>query len=311
LPEVIVGMIDASTTRRPASPCTRNWSSTTAIGSRGEIMRITQTNTPTGAKYARAMSEWLLRHKIHEIIDNPGLSRLQRCIENLPAIQSWLGEHVDIKVQLKWNHPSTIWSNYQKFLKPALKSDFRPNLKDEAIRKLTEENDSYQQTVAEMQGRERDLEKQLETARADREWDEARSPTEDRRSEAGVEASPVDAPPEPEAPRLTVPEHDEPARPQPYLAERKVDEPIAEEGWRKRAELAERENEKWQTRCEKAETALEVAERKISAQKAMLDMLSTKGRALPPKGSDPKGLPPSVRSGEAGLPKRGRSKRTP
>ena len=33
LPEVIVGMIDASTTRNPATPCTRNSSVTTAPGS--------------------------------------------------------------------------------------------------------------------------------------------------------------------------------------------------------------------------------------------------------------------------------------
>src|SRR5215468_1786121 len=33
LPETIVGMIDASTTRSPSSPRTRNSSSTTAIGS--------------------------------------------------------------------------------------------------------------------------------------------------------------------------------------------------------------------------------------------------------------------------------------
>src|SRR6516164_1320650 len=33
LPEVIVGMIEASTTRKPVSPCTRNSSLTTAPGS--------------------------------------------------------------------------------------------------------------------------------------------------------------------------------------------------------------------------------------------------------------------------------------
>jgi hypothetical protein len=33
LPEVILGVIDASTTRKPASPCTSNSSLTTAIGS--------------------------------------------------------------------------------------------------------------------------------------------------------------------------------------------------------------------------------------------------------------------------------------
>ena len=33
LPEVRLGMIDASATRRPSMPRTRNWSSTTAIGS--------------------------------------------------------------------------------------------------------------------------------------------------------------------------------------------------------------------------------------------------------------------------------------
>ena len=32
-PDVSVGMTDASATRRPCMPCTRNWSSTTAIGS--------------------------------------------------------------------------------------------------------------------------------------------------------------------------------------------------------------------------------------------------------------------------------------
>ncbi|MCY1240805.1 hypothetical protein D9M72_536700 [compost metagenome] len=33
LPVTILGMIEASTTRRPDSPCTRPWLSTTAIGS--------------------------------------------------------------------------------------------------------------------------------------------------------------------------------------------------------------------------------------------------------------------------------------
>ncbi len=42
LPEVITGMIDASTTRRPVIPCTRKRSSTTAIGS-GPILQV-----PTG-----------------------------------------------------------------------------------------------------------------------------------------------------------------------------------------------------------------------------------------------------------------------
>jgi hypothetical protein len=33
LPDVNVGMIEASATRRPAMPWTRSWASTTAIGS--------------------------------------------------------------------------------------------------------------------------------------------------------------------------------------------------------------------------------------------------------------------------------------
>ena len=41
LAEIIRGMIEASTTRRPCRPCTRNWSSTTAhLASAGPMRQV-------------------------------------------------------------------------------------------------------------------------------------------------------------------------------------------------------------------------------------------------------------------------------
>ncbi len=63
LPEVIVGMIEASTTRRASMPCTRSRESTTAAGSEAGLILQVPTGwkivVPTSpAAFASSSSDW-------------------------------------------------------------------------------------------------------------------------------------------------------------------------------------------------------------------------------------------------------------
>ena len=93
LPEVIVGMIEASTTRNPESPWTRSWASTTAKGS--SPMR----HVPTGWKMVVAISPAFRAKSISLWKAGPGrnssgVERMKRFAQ--PVSRQWL--HVIFEV---------------------------------------------------------------------------------------------------------------------------------------------------------------------------------------------------------------------
>lgn len=105
---------------------------------RREIMRHYGLNAPMGAVYARAMSDWLVRYGFDEI-DKTTRSRLQKCIDNLAAIEQWRNT-LSLSQRLLWSHPHTVLRRWQASQKIADESS-RKNTKDDIIRDLQEQLD--------------------------------------------------------------------------------------------------------------------------------------------------------------------------
>jgi hypothetical protein len=216
---------------------------------------------------------------------------LQRCLDNLPAIQSWLTEHVDLKKRLLWNHPTTIWRHFEAFrtrLDPKITADRRTNPKDEVIQKLTEELDGAQQTIADMRAREKQLEAALADARADQEWQApGRHPPAPEGQRPAASEKPASQKPKGDdavgdADRSVSrasrkggrwPDQSDDADPRPTPDEQKEHDRVEElREWKTRAEKAEQERDDWRQRAEKAEQDLvafhEMVRPKQTAKKA-------------------------------------------
>jgi hypothetical protein len=111
-----------------------------AIGiGRNETMRAVHTNRPTGARWSSVFGSWLSENGFDEI-DKGVRFRLQNCIDNLPAIESWR-QTMSLRQRLQLHHPETVWRKWQAAARAA-RTTPPPNRKDMEILRLREELDA-------------------------------------------------------------------------------------------------------------------------------------------------------------------------
>ena len=119
------------------------WEKWLAIGraievGRREIMRLLHTNRPAGAQWSRTFGQWLEATGFAEI-DKGARSRLQSCLDNLPAIEQWR-QNIGLTQRLQLNHPTVVWRRWQAATQRGEDKEKprgnggRPGLREEVIR---------------------------------------------------------------------------------------------------------------------------------------------------------------------------------
>src|SRR6266446_9139427 len=122
------------------------WEKWVAIGNavaigRAETMRLLHTNQPKGGQWGRVFGAWLDEQGFAEI-DKGVRSRLQNCLDNLPAIEA-MRQNMGLTQRLQLNHPNAIWRRFQAAQLAAEKTkgtgnSGRPGLREEVIRLQSE-----------------------------------------------------------------------------------------------------------------------------------------------------------------------------
>ncbi len=75
------------------------------------VMRATHTNTPTGARFEKAMAEWLIANSFREI-DKAARCRLLECLQHRAEIEVWRSRLTDSE-RFRFNHPNTVWRKWR------------------------------------------------------------------------------------------------------------------------------------------------------------------------------------------------------
>jgi hypothetical protein len=78
---------------------------------RGAMMRRLQTNSAAGKVWSERFGAWLEQNEFDKI-DKGVRSRLQSCLDNLPAIEAWR-QTLTMTQRLQLNHPNTIIRRWQ------------------------------------------------------------------------------------------------------------------------------------------------------------------------------------------------------
>src|SRR5580704_3659629 len=120
---------------------------------RVETMRLLHSNRPAGAQWSRVFGAWLAENGFDEI-DKGVRSRLQTCLDNLPAIEMWR-QNIGLGQRLQLNHPNTVWRKWQAAKEAPNGSDRSvsppPNRKDMEIVRLQEELDAANKKLREIE----------------------------------------------------------------------------------------------------------------------------------------------------------------
>ena len=133
------------------------WEKWVAIGRAIEagktaIMRHLHTNQPKGRVWSESFGAWLGETGFGEI-DKGVRSRLQTCLDNLPAIEAWR-QTLGLTLRLQLNHPNAVIRRWQAAQALPGKdngngSTGRPGLREEVLR-LQSELDTAQREIARM-----------------------------------------------------------------------------------------------------------------------------------------------------------------
>ena len=117
---------------------------------RNETMRLLHSDRPAGARWSRVFGAWLAENGFDEI-DKGVRSRLQNCLDNLPAIEMWR-QNIGLGQRLQLNHPNAVWRKWQAAKETPKGADRStsppPNRKDMEIVRLQEELDAANKSCA-------------------------------------------------------------------------------------------------------------------------------------------------------------------
>src|SRR5215217_7101911 len=82
-----------------------------AIG-KTEALRIAETNAAVGTRYNKAIAIWLTANDLDGVTATERF-RVAQCIENLPAIESWLATLPEAKKR-RLNYPSAVLARWRR-----------------------------------------------------------------------------------------------------------------------------------------------------------------------------------------------------
>jgi hypothetical protein len=110
---------------------------------RKEAMRTAHSNVPQGPRYRNEYRLWLEVNELKDLSEfakknKAVVSHLIKCLENLPAIETWLAT-LPLNKQMVFNHPTVILRNWQAKWPGAPKGPSpMARLKDENVRLKSE-----------------------------------------------------------------------------------------------------------------------------------------------------------------------------